>query len=96
MGTLMERSNEGVKILVCNNLHGRWTQLFDKVATLQSQKGTFAALFCLGAFFPVEEDSELEQDILRYISGKTRGLLSFTILLFPHFVHSAPINTYFV
>ena len=61
------------KILVCNNVLGRWKQLFTKVSDLLRTKGQFDALFCIGSFFPKEENKELESDIQQYLNGTLQG-----------------------
>ncbi len=40
-----------VKILVCGDVEGRYSETFKRVAKLDKKAGPFDALFCVGAFY---------------------------------------------
>ena len=53
------------KILVCGDVRGEFSALFDRVAVLESKAGPFAAVLCVGTFFSAEGHAQLAP----YISG---------------------------
>ena len=40
-----------VKILVCGDVEGRYSETFKRVAKLDKKAGPFDALFCVGTFY---------------------------------------------
>lgn len=70
------------KILVCNNVCGRWKELFTKVSNLMQSKGLFNTLFCLGSFFPVTENKELEKEMELYLDQKLKGLILIILFIY--------------
>ncbi|PIA43027.1 hypothetical protein AQUCO_02000462v1 [Aquilegia coerulea] len=58
------------RILLCGDVFGRINQLFKRVSTVSKSTGPFDALFCVGQFFPEEEENLNE--LMDYIEGKSQ------------------------
>ena len=48
----MESKEEKLKILIVGDINGDVANLFDFVENIQSKKGLFDVLFCVGNFLP--------------------------------------------
>lgn len=70
-----------VQILVTGEVKGKLGRLFKRVETVNAKNGPFAAVFCVGEFFPSEAEKDAEGvDIAKYITGEA----------------TAPLPTYFL
>jgi hypothetical protein len=70
-----------VQILVTGDVRGKLGRLFKRVETVNQKNGPFAAVFCVGEFFPSEEEKDAPGvDIAKYITGEA----------------TAPVPTYFL
>ena len=70
-----------VQILVTGDVKGKLGRLFKRVETVNAKNGPFAAVFCVGEFFPSELEKDAEGvDIAKYITGEA----------------TAPLPTYFL
>ena len=59
------------QILVAGDVRGKLGRLFKRVSTVNAKNGPFEAVFCVGEFFPSEEEAEAEGvDIKQYITGE--------------------------
>jgi len=68
-----------VKILVCGDVEGKFTQLFNRVTTVHKKNGPFEMLICVGEFFgrDFEEwqnvvDKKLQPPLPMYILGPSK------------------------
>ena len=59
------------QVLVCGDVRGQFGRLFKRVHAAQEKSGPFACLFCVGDFFPGNEEANV--DIADYISGKVKA-----------------------
>ena len=48
------------QILVAGDVRGKLGRLFKRVSTVNAKNGPFEAVFCVGEFFPSEEEAEAE------------------------------------
>jgi hypothetical protein len=70
-----------VQILVTGDVRGKLGRLFKRVETVNKKNGPFAAVFCVGEFFPSDEEKDAPGvDIAKYITGEA----------------TAPVPTYFL
>ena len=70
-----------VQILVAGDVRGKLGRLFKRVETVNQKNGPFAAVFCVGEFFPSDEEKDAPGvDIAKYITGEA----------------TAPVPTYFL
>ena len=58
---MVETTSNKVKLLITGNVNGEMTKLYQLVDNIQSKKGNFDALLCVGKFFPpIAEVSNLK------------------------------------
>ncbi|CAD7695123.1 unnamed protein product [Ostreobium quekettii] len=66
-----------VKVLVCGAVHGQLKALLARVEKVHKTKGPFAALFCVGGFFPradkTLDGADPEGEVLEFLSQKKRA-----------------------
>ena len=53
---MVEVKPQKVKLLITGNVNGEVTKLYQVVDNIQSKKGKFDALLCVGKFFPPTSD----------------------------------------
>ena len=62
--------------LVCGDVSGNFTKIFDRVQKVNSAHGPFTALLCVGKFFGDSNNKELDP----YIRGEKEGRPIMTLL----------------
>uniref|UniRef100_A0A671YDY5 CWF19-like protein 1 n=1 Tax=Sparus aurata TaxID=8175 RepID=A0A671YDY5_SPAAU len=67
-----------VRVLVCGDVEGRLTALFNRVQTIQKKTGQFDLLLCVGEFFGTTPEAEAEWQ--QYKTGAKKAPISTYIL----------------
>ena len=70
---MVEKKSAKIKLLITGNVLGEISKLYQLVDNIQSKKGQFDALLCVGKFLPPNADDmrELRREILEKKQQKT-------------------------
>ena len=60
-----------VQMLVTGDVLGKLGRLFKRVETVNQKNGPFAAVFCVGEFFPSEEETNADKHVCLGIAVRT-------------------------